>query len=135
MKAELFLQNFVPPPATAAFGLASPSSSSFSLESSSSPSPSSEETNCLSVIALHRRLGERSLCKLKARVRRFAEEHTFKETARAFGVHHSTVSGWVKAATKAGQNQHTPSVRYSVKFDDRYSLKTRHCSLRTGSQR
>ena len=51
----------------------------------------------LSVIAQHRRLGEESLCKLKEEVRRFAVDHTFKETAKKFGIHHSTVSGWVKA--------------------------------------
>ena len=51
----------------------------------------------LSVIAQHRRLGEESLGRLKEEVRRFAVDHTFKETAKKFGIHHSTVSGWVKA--------------------------------------
>jgi len=41
--------------------------------------------------------GEESLCRLKEEVRRFAVDHTFKETAKKFGIHHSTVSGWVKA--------------------------------------
>jgi transposase len=33
-------------------------------------------------------------------VRRFAVDHTFKETAKRFGIHHSTVSGWVKESEK-----------------------------------
>ena len=28
-------------------------------------------------------------------------DHTFKETAKKFGIHHSTVSGWVKESEKA----------------------------------
>jgi hypothetical protein len=35
--------------------------------------------------------------RLQEEVRRFAVDHTFKETAKKFGIHHSTVSGWVKA--------------------------------------
>jgi hypothetical protein len=27
-------------------------------------------------------------------------DHTFKETAKRFGIHHSTVSGWVKESEK-----------------------------------
>ena len=27
-------------------------------------------------------------------------DHTFKETAKKFGIHHSTVSGWVKESEK-----------------------------------
>ena len=54
----------------------------------------------LTVIARHRRLGEESLSKLKEDVRKFALDHTFKETAKKFGIHHSTVSGWVKAREK-----------------------------------
>ena len=56
----------------------------------------------LSVIAQHRRLGEESLGRLKEEVRRFAVDHTFKETAKKFGIHHSTVSGWVKAGEQVG---------------------------------
>ena len=51
----------------------------------------------LTVIAKHRRLGEESLSRLKEDVRKYALDHTFKETAKKFGIHHSTVSGWVKA--------------------------------------
>lgn len=56
-----------------------------------------EDKKKLTVIARHRRLGEESLCRLKEEVRRYAVDHTFKETAKKFGIHHSTVSGWVKA--------------------------------------
>jgi hypothetical protein len=97
------------------FAVFSPSPSSSSQLSSPSPSqqwspgsskenldPGSENESAakkkrLSVIAQHRRLGEESLCRLKEDVRRFAVDHTFKETAKKFGIHHSTVSGWVKA--------------------------------------
>jgi len=48
--------------------------------------------------------GEDSLCRLKEEVRRFAVDHTFKETAKKFGIHHSTVSGWVKAGEQLGIN-------------------------------
>ena len=34
-------------------------------------------------------------------MRKFAVDHTFKETAKKFGIHHSTVSGWVKESEKA----------------------------------
>ena len=34
-------------------------------------------------------------------MRKFAVDHTFKETAKRFGIHHSTVSGWVKESEKA----------------------------------
>jgi transposase len=33
-------------------------------------------------------------------------DHTFKETAKRFGIHHSTVSGWVKESEK--QDKATP---------------------------
>ena len=56
----------------------------------------------LTVIAKHRRLGEESLSKLKEEVRKYALDHTFKETAKKFGIHHSTVSGWVKARERGG---------------------------------
>ena len=103
---------------TSSPSMASSSSSSMSTTSSqmSSPSPSHQwspgsskenhdpinesdasKKKRLSVIAQHRRLGEESLGRLKEEVRRFAVDHTFKETAKKFGIHHSTVSGWVKA--------------------------------------
>ena len=56
----------------------------------------------MTVIAKHRRLGEESLSKLKEEVRKYALDHTFKETAKKFGIHHSTVSGWVKARERGG---------------------------------
>jgi len=39
---------------------------------------------------------------LKEEVRKYALDHTFKETAKKFGIHHSTVSGWVKARERGG---------------------------------
>ena len=66
----------------------------------------------LSVIALHRRLGHKSLSQLKERVRRFASDHTFKETARKFGIHRSTVSGWVKAAQKQQEQEIVQLIRF-----------------------
>ena len=42
------------------------------------------------------------LCRLKEEVRKYALDHTFKETAKKFGIHHSTVSGWVKARERGG---------------------------------
>ena len=33
-------------------------------------------------------------------MRKYAVDHTFKETAKKFGIHHSTVSGWVKESEK-----------------------------------
>ena len=36
----------------------------------------------------------------KEEVRKYAVDHTFKETAKKFGIHHSTVSGWVKESEK-----------------------------------
>ena len=39
--------------------------------------------------------------RFKEEVRKFAVDHTFKETAKRFGIHHSTVSGWVKESEKA----------------------------------
>ena len=62
----------------------------------------SSPTKKLTVIAKHRRLGEESLSKLKEEVRKYALDHTFKETAKKFGIHHSTVSGWVKARERGG---------------------------------
>ena len=55
----------------------------------------------LTVIARHKKRGEESLNKFKEEVRKFAVDHTFKETAKRFGIHHSTVSGWVKESEKA----------------------------------
>ena len=62
------------------------------------------KSKSLSVIALHRRLGPSSMAQLKEKVTAFAREHTFKETAKAFGIHHSTVSEWVKAGDNNGNN-------------------------------
>jgi transposase-like protein len=70
----------------------------------------------LSVIAFHRQLGHKSLSQLKERVRRFASDHTFKETARNFGIHHSTVSGWIKAAQKQ-QEQEIVQFEFSHRFN------------------
>lgn len=53
----------------------------------------------MSVIDIHRKLGKDHLNNLKDKVCRYAEDHSFKTTAKKFGMHHSTVSGWVKAAT------------------------------------
>ena len=53
------------------------------------------------MIARHKKRGEESLNKFKEEVRKFAVDHTFKETAKRFGIHHSTVSGWVKESEKA----------------------------------
>ena len=50
----------------------------------------------LSVIERHKKLGGGALDKLKVEVQAYAVDHTYKETARRFGVHHSTVSGWIK---------------------------------------
>ena len=50
----------------------------------------------LSVIERHKKLGDGALDKLKSEVQAFAADHTYKETARKFGIHHSTVSGWIK---------------------------------------
>ena len=49
-----------------------------------------------SVIARYKKLGEGALSKLKNEVRAYAVDHTYKQTARKFGIHHSTVSGWIK---------------------------------------
>ena len=56
------------------------------------------------IFSRHRRLGEESLSRLKEEVRRYALDHTFKETAKKFGIHHSTVSGWVKARERVCQS-------------------------------
>ena len=58
----------------------------------------------LSVIERHKKLGEGALDKLKNEVQAYAVDHTYKETARKFGIHHSTVSGWIKQSS-AKQNQ------------------------------
>ena len=85
------------------------------MSSSDSPSPGlwpSSKENCdpghkrISVIAQHKKLGSKSLSLLKEEVRRYAMDHTFKETARKFGIHHSTVSGWVK---KPNRSFHKPT--------------------------
>ena len=66
------------------------------------PGPGDEkETGGLTVIARHKKRGEESLNKFKEEVRKFAVDHTFKETAKKYGIHHSTVSGWVKESEKA----------------------------------
>ena len=54
----------------------------------------------LTVIAIHKKRGEESLNKFKEEVRKFAVDHTSKETANKFGIHHPTVSGWVKETEK-----------------------------------
>ena len=41
-----------------------------------------------------------SYLRFKEEVRKYAVDHTFKETAKKFGIHHSTVSGWVKESEK-----------------------------------
>ena len=53
----------------------------------------------LSVIERHKKLGDGALDKLKIDVQAFAANHTYKETARKFGIHHSTVSGWIKQSS------------------------------------
>ena len=58
----------------------------------------------LSVIERHKKLGEGALDKLKNDVQAYAVDHTYKETSRKFGIHHSTVSGWIKQSS-AKQNQ------------------------------
>ena len=60
-----------------------------------------KETGGLTVIARHKKKGEESLNRFKEEVRKFAVDHTFKETAKRYGIHHSTVSGWVKESEKA----------------------------------
>ena len=65
----------------------------------------SKITRCnLSVIERHKKLGEGALDRLKNEVQAYAVDHTYKETARKFGIHHSTVSGWIKQSN-AKQNQ------------------------------
>ena len=65
----------------------------------------SKVTRCnLSVIERHKKLGDGALDKLKNEVQAYAVDHTYKETARKFGIHHSTVSGWIKQSS-AKQNQ------------------------------
>ena len=58
----------------------------------------------LSVIERHKKLGDGALEKLKIEVQAYAVDHTYKETSRKFGIHHSTVSGWIKQSS-AKQNQ------------------------------
>ena len=57
----------------------------------------------LSVIARHKKLGDGALNKLKNEVQAYAVDHTYKETARKFGIHHSTVSGWIKRSSAKQQ--------------------------------
>ena len=59
----------------------------------------------LSVIAKHKKMGAKSLNLLKEEVKKYASDHTFKETARKYGIHHSTVSGWVKKADRKRMGQ------------------------------
>ncbi|XP_059087129.1 uncharacterized protein LOC131883631 [Tigriopus californicus] len=75
--------------------------SSSSMVSSPRSSSATQEPRGTSVIAHHRSLGPKFLNQLKERVREYARTHTYKETAKKFGVHHSTVSGWVKTASTA----------------------------------
>ena len=44
--------------------------------------------------------------RFKEEVRKYAVDHTFKETAKKFGIHHSTVSGWVKESEKQDKCAH-----------------------------
>ena len=67
----------------------------------------------LSVIAKHKKMGAKSLNLLKEEVKKYASDHTFKETARKYGIHHSTVSGWVKKADRKRMGQ-----RHLVAADD-----------------
>ena len=59
----------------------------------------------LSVIERHKKLGGGALDKLKVEVQAYAVDHTYKETARRFGVHHSTVSGWIKQSVAMRKQQ------------------------------
>ena len=59
----------------------------------------------LSVIERHKKLGGGALDKLKVEVQAYAVDHTYKETARRFGVHHSTVSGWIKQSDAKRKKQ------------------------------
>ena len=59
----------------------------------------------LSVIERHKKLGGGALDKLKVEVQAYAADHTYKETARQFGVHHSTVSGWIKQSVARRKQQ------------------------------
>ena len=59
----------------------------------------------LSVIERHKKLGDGALDKLKIQVQAFAANHTYKETARKFGIHHSTVSGWIKQSSSQASRQ------------------------------
>ena len=59
----------------------------------------------LSVIERHKKLGGGALDKLKVEVQAYAVDHTYKETARRFGVHHSTVSGWIKQSIAKRKQQ------------------------------
>ena len=79
------------------------------------PAKSPQPSKKLTVIARHRRLGEESLSKLKEEVRKYALDHTFKETAKKFGIHHSTVSGWVKAREKVA-TRHTLALMKNKAF-------------------
>ncbi len=80
------------------------SSSSSSNSEACSNNSSARAEKKMTVIAKHRRQGEESLSKLKEEVRKYALDHTFKETAKKFGIHHSTVSGWVKARERQSCN-------------------------------
>ena len=58
----------------------------------------------LTVIARHKKRGEESLNKFKEEVRKFAVDHTFKETAKKFGYEDDYYSGnqswWQKTKPK-----------------------------------
>ena len=85
------------------------------------PAKSPQPSKKLTVIARHRRLGEESLSKLKEEVRKYALDHTFKETAKKFGIHHSTVSGWVKAREKVA-TRHTLALMKNKAFSGKLLL-------------
>ncbi len=86
-----------------------------SFSASASPaSPASTALKPPSVIAQCRRLGKDSLQQLKVSVSEFAScGHTYKETAKRFGIHHSTVSGWVKE-----QQRQSDEAKVEVNVED-----------------
>ena len=70
----------------------------------------------LSVIERHKQLGQGALDKLKKQVHEYAVDHTYKETSRKFGIHHSTVSGWIK---QSSAKQHQLDIQEATKHQCR----------------
>ena len=62
-------------------------------------------------------LGDGALIRLKSEVQAYAIDHTYKETARKFGIHHSTVSGWIKKSS-LNQDQITSWTINSATFKE-----------------